>query len=222
MASLFLPLSRSFLQIGKISGTVDKTVVPGVKTINQEIKDAKSLAIQRCVAAGGNEETVEVVEVDFVPMSYVTNGATRILVRVVGDLVHGYEEGFDSPELSLEEGSQKTIPRLSSSGSEIQPISKGDSYNIIDKVDIQSYRPRIEGDLWYLSEMDLQFLQDGTGVLGVGSCGEPYPAYLACVLALQYGDITVRRQDSIPDDAVVLVGGFIVRVVLYLLPFAKV
>ena len=73
------------------------------------------------------------------------------------------------------------------------------------------YQPRIEGDLWYLSELDLQFLQDGTGVLGVGSCGEPYPVYLACLVALRNGgDITIRRQDTLPDDAVVLVAGFMV------------
>jgi len=88
---------------------------------------------------------------------------------------------------------------------------KGSSYEILDHVDLKSYRPRIEGDLWYLSELDLRFLQDGTGVLGVGSCGEPYPCYLACLLALRGGkEITIRRQDTLPDDAVVLVAGFMV------------
>ncbi len=150
------------------------------------------------------------------PVSYTTNGATRLFVRVVADLVEGYEESqgssvpylegdvyrkpFDPPPLPIKASDDLSLP------------SKGSSYEIVNHVDVRSYRPRIEGDLWYLSELDLQFLQDGTGVLGVGSCGEPYPVYLACLLALRNGgDIIIRRQDTLPDDAVVLVGGFMVR-----------
>jgi hypothetical protein len=89
--------------------------------------------------------------------------------------------------------------------------SKGSSYEVSKQIDVKSYRPRIVGDLWYFSELDLQFLQDGAGILAVGSCGEPYSAYLACLMALRNGeDITIRRQDTLPDDAVVLVAGFMV------------
>ncbi|TVY68923.1 putative D-/L-hydantoinase subunit A, partial [Lachnellula suecica] len=206
--------------IGKISGAVDTTVIPGAKTIDQEIEEAKSLAIERCVAAGGNKKTVEVVEIDVVPISYVTNGATRLLVRVVGDLVDGYEENFDSPESLLDgETFQKSDLKIIPNGlsDDIELISKGSSYDVVEQVDIASYRPRIEGDLWYLSEVDLQFLQDGTGVLGVGSCGEPYPTYVACLEALRSGgDITIRRQDTFPDDGVVLVAGFMGAPSVYL------
>ena len=74
------------------------------------------------------------------------------------------------------------------------------------------YRPRLEGDLWYVSELDLQFLSDGTGVLGVGSCGEPYPSYLALREILRNGgDLTTRRQDTFPDSAVALICGFTVN-----------
>lgn len=154
------------------------------------------------------------MEIDVVPISYVTNGATRLLVRVVGDLVDGYEETFDCPEALLggeifRKADLKILPNGISE--DVNAISKGDSYDIIDRIDIKSYRPRIEGDLWYLSELDLQFLQDGTGVLGVGSCGEPYPTYVACLEAIRSGgEITIRRQDTFPDEGVVLVSGFMV------------
>lgn len=187
---------------------MDKTVVPGAKTVDQEIEDAKALATKQCVAAGGNKATIEVVEVDVVPISYVTNGATRILVRVVGDLVEGYEERHDDSESSspVEENPRPASKPLD------QDASKESSYEITTQIDIPSYRPRIKGDYWYLSELDIQFLQDGTGVLGVGSCGEPYPAYIACLHALRKGEeIKIRRQDTFPDNGVVLVGGFMVR-----------
>jgi Protein of unknown function (DUF917), N-terminal len=148
-------------------------------------------------------------------VSYVTNGATRLFVRVVGDLVEGYEEPQTStiPYLNGDAFRKplnfSSLPNGLSGG--LPLMSKGSSFDIPEHVDLKSYRPRIEGDLWYLSELDLQFLQDGTGVLGVGSCGEPYPVYLACLLALRNGgDIIIRRQDTLPDNAVVLVGGFMV------------
>ncbi|PMD24057.1 hypothetical protein NA56DRAFT_567411 [Hyaloscypha hepaticicola] len=207
--------------IGKISGTVDKTVVLTERTIDQELEDAKTKAIEDCVAAGGNRKTIEIVEVETVPVSYTTNGATRLFVRVVADLVEGYEESQGSSVSYLEADAYRKPVDLAHLPIEVSDdlslTSKASSYEIINQVDLRSYQPRIEGDLWYLSELDLQFLQDGTGVLGVGSCGEPYPVYLACLLALRNGgNIIVRRQDTLPDDAVVLVGSFMGSPSVYL------
>jgi hypothetical protein len=190
--------------------------VPGTNTIDQEIAEAKGLAIQRCVAAGGNSKTIEIVEVDVVPVSYVTNGATRLLVRVVGDLVEGYEETTEPTDASLQDRAfqkgELTNSLPNGIVEDLSTISKASTYDVSKQIDIKSYQPRIKGDLWYLSELDLQFLQDGTGVLGVGSCGEPYPAYVACLVALRNGEeITIRRQDTFPDDAVLLVAGFMVK-----------
>jgi len=182
-------------------------------TIPQEIEKSKLLAIERCVAAGGDRKTIEVVEIDVIPVSYTMNGAADIFVRVVGDLVDDDDVAPDSPEEILQ-GEMfyraDLFPVTSSSGNE--DMSKGASYDLIERVDISSYRPKIEGDLWYLSEIDIQFLSDGTGILGVGSCGEPYPSYLSLIDILRKGgDITVRRQSTLPDDAIVLGCGFMVR-----------
>lgn len=159
------------------------------------------------------------VEVETVAVSYTMNGAVDLFVRVVGDLVDDEAEGSQSPEDMLSgETFHKSDPvtQLPNGASSVTEISKGSSYEITEQIDIQSYRPRIEGDLWYLSELDLQFMADGTGVLGVGSCGEPYPSYLALKEALRSGgDITIRRQDTLPDDAVILVAGFMVSTLAY-------
>ncbi|TVY30036.1 putative D-/L-hydantoinase subunit A [Lachnellula hyalina] len=198
--------------ISKIAGSVDTTFVPGAKTIDQAIEAAKALATERCVAAGGNKNSIKVMEVDVVPISYVTNGATKLLVRVVGDLLEGYEENFHLPESLLDgEIFRKEDLEIIPNGlsKDANYISKTSSYDVVEQLDIESYRPRIDGDLWYLSELDLQFFLDGTGVLGVGSCGEPYPTYIACLETLRAGgEITIRRQDTFPDDGVVLMSGF--------------
>lgn len=187
-------------------------VIPGTRTIDQEIDDAKALATEKCVAAGGKRETIEVVEVEAVPISYVTNGATQLYVRVIGDMAEGYEETAEAAESPLpgetppNSGLVSTIPRG------LSDTHKGSSYDIAQHIDLESYRPRIKGDLWYLSEVDIQFLSDGTGILGVGSCGEPYPTYLALLKALRNGgDITIRRHGTFPEDGVVLVAGYMVN-----------
>ncbi|KAK2030244.1 hypothetical protein LX32DRAFT_559167 [Colletotrichum zoysiae] len=196
--------------IGKISGSVDMVVIPTENsTMDAQIEAAKAVAADRCIGAGGNRDTLEVVEIESIPISYVTNGATRLIVRVVADLSDVHE---DSGEDDLK------IDTSASSETETNAVdSKASSYDIVDQLDVDSYRPRIEGDLWYLSETDLRFLQDGTGVLGVGSCGDAYPSYIACANALaKGGDITIRRQDTLPDGAVVLIAGFMGSPTVYL------
>lgn len=207
--------------IGKISGAVDQVAVPGEKSIDQFLEEAKSLAIKRCVEAGGKRETTEIVEIDVVPLSYVTNGATRLMVRVVADLtdqdpiiVDSKEETVDS-SYARESSYQSWREEDQTDGAYV--TEKVSTYEITPRIDVEGYRPKLEGDLWYLSETDLQFLQDGTGVLGVGSCGEPYPSYIACLEQLRAGKpITIRRQDTIPDCAVIVGGGFMGSPTVYL------
>lgn len=163
------------------------------------------MAAERCIRAGGDPHAVEIVEVDLVPVSYVTNGATRVMVRAVSDLVVE-SQGIITPAeeiVHLEMSSGRRCP--------IETEDKASNYEVISEVDVKTYRPRIEGDLWYVSLTDLDFLRDGSGVLGVGSCGEPYPTYLACTELLKSGEaITIRRQESIKDSELVLVAGFMV------------
>lgn len=175
--------------------------------MDEQIEEAKALAMDRCVAAGGNRTTLEVVEIELIPISYVTDGATRLIVRVVADLSEGHEGPDEIPMPLLDNFDKSTSLESYTNGVD----SKATSYDIVHQLDVESYRPRIEGDLWYLSETDLQFLQDGAGVLGVGSCGDAYPSYVACLNALAKGeDITIRRQNTIPDSAVILIAGFMV------------
>jgi hypothetical protein len=153
-----------------------------------------------------------VVEVEAVPISYVMNGATQLYVRVIGDLAEDYEEVLEPAELAPRREALLRPNLAAAVPKSLTDTHKGSSYDITENIDLKTYRPRIKGDLWYLSEIDIQFLSDGTGILGVGSCGEPYPTYLALLEVLRNGrDLTIRRQDTFPDDGVVLVAGYMVR-----------
>lgn len=154
------------------------------------------------------------MEVDTLPINYVTNGSTQLVVRVVGDLRNTGEKVRDMETMPISMSTFK--PRRADSGYSASGLdspvdTKASTYNILEHVDLESYRPRIEGDIWHLSEIDLKFLMDGTGILGVGSCGEPYPSYIACLIALESGEgLRIRRQDTIPDDALIMSAGFMV------------
>jgi hypothetical protein len=153
-----------------------------------------------------------VVEVEAVPISYVMNGATQLYVRVIGDLAEDYEEVLEPAELPPRREALLRPNLAAAVPGSLTGTHKSSSYDITENIDLKTYRPRIKGDLWYLSEIDIQFLSDGTGILGVGSCGEPYPTYLALLEVLRNGrDLTIRRQDTFPDDGVVLVAGYMVR-----------
>lgn len=50
---------------------------------------AKQEAVDKAVATGAVRETVEIVDVEEVPLAYLPGNATRIAVKAVGDLAQG-------------------------------------------------------------------------------------------------------------------------------------
>ncbi|WP_380169920.1 hydantoinase/oxoprolinase N-terminal domain-containing protein [Kineococcus sp. DHX-1] len=72
--------------IAQVGGEVDRvfSIEPGKRT--EVLDTARAEAAERAVAAGADPRTVEVLEVDEVPLPYLPGGATRIRVKAVGDL----------------------------------------------------------------------------------------------------------------------------------------
>ncbi len=61
----------------------------------QAIADCSAAAVHRAVAAGADPSSVEVVEVDEVPLAYVPSNATLVRVKAVGNLVRiGGKDAF--------------------------------------------------------------------------------------------------------------------------------
>jgi len=72
--------------ISQISGEVDR-VYELTKRIREDVLDeAKAEAVAKAVSAGARVDTVEVVEVEDVPLSYLPGNATRVRVKAVGNL----------------------------------------------------------------------------------------------------------------------------------------
>ena len=75
--------------IASVSGEVDRVFHPGAGGREAAISEASQEAIERAVSAGADRETVEVVEIEEVPLAYLTDPAVRIRVKAGGPLAWG-------------------------------------------------------------------------------------------------------------------------------------
>ncbi len=72
--------------IAQIGGQVERVYALEAGTREEAIADCTSAAIQQAVAAGADPASVEVVEVEEVPLTYIPSNATRVRVKAVGDI----------------------------------------------------------------------------------------------------------------------------------------
>ena len=73
--------------LGQISGEVDRVVRLAGRDREAVLATVRAEAAEKAVAAGANLATLEVIEQEELPLQYVQDGATRVICRVVGDLV---------------------------------------------------------------------------------------------------------------------------------------
>jgi len=72
--------------IAQVGGEVDRMFAVAPGTRDSVLDAAKQEAVDRAVAAGARPESVQIVEVDEIPVAYLPGNATRIRVKAVGDL----------------------------------------------------------------------------------------------------------------------------------------
>lgn len=72
--------------IAQIGGETDRIFSLAEMSREQALEAAKKEASDRAVAAGADANSIEIVEVEEVPLAYLPGNATRIMVKAVGDL----------------------------------------------------------------------------------------------------------------------------------------
>ncbi len=72
--------------IAQVSGEVDRVYALADIGREQALEDARTRAIDAAVAAGAARHTVEIVDVEDVPLAYLPGNATRVRVKAVGEL----------------------------------------------------------------------------------------------------------------------------------------
>lgn len=72
--------------IAQVGGEIDQVFALAQLGRDVALEQARREAIQRAVQAGAKASTVQVVEMEEIPMAYLPGNATRIRVKAVGDL----------------------------------------------------------------------------------------------------------------------------------------
>ena len=72
--------------IAQVGGEVDRVFSLEGLSRDEALDDAKREASEKAVAAGANSDSVQIVDIEEVPLAYLPSSATRIRVKAVGDL----------------------------------------------------------------------------------------------------------------------------------------
>jgi N-methylhydantoinase A/oxoprolinase/acetone carboxylase beta subunit len=72
--------------IAQVSGEVDRVYSLANMSRDAALDDAKKQATESAVAAGAARESIEIVDVEDVPLAYLPGNATRVRVKAVGEL----------------------------------------------------------------------------------------------------------------------------------------
>jgi N-methylhydantoinase A/oxoprolinase/acetone carboxylase beta subunit len=75
--------------IAQISGEIDKVYSLEGMTRDAAVADGKREATDRAIEAGADPASIQIVDVEDVPLPYLPGNATRIRVKAVGDLALG-------------------------------------------------------------------------------------------------------------------------------------
>ena len=196
--------------IAKVAGEIDIVEVLANRDERNVVEDAKRRAVEVAVARGAQRDDVKIVEVDQIPLQYVTNKATRLVIKAVGKLAppgSGHTitagqavDGYDDDET---EGTQERQAKATTTGFTIKHATY---------IDIEAYRPKVRHGVWYLSAVDLEFIASGTGVLGTGGGG---PSRLQYLHSLEYlrnpeyqGRMRVIAPESLANSDICVLGAW--------------
>lgn len=167
--------------IAKISGDVDIIIIPGAKTHQEIESDLKSQALALAIKNGAQPTSVEVVDLEVIPIQYVTNNAVRGVAKAVGEL------GRDSSFMSQTNGIRSKVPPPTPKGIKKQIHASSKARLSIVEQDLETYIPEVSqvtGE-WFVSEIDLAFIAEGVGIFGTGGGGSTYAVLMNSIDVLR-------------------------------------
>ncbi|KAL2826342.1 hypothetical protein BJY01DRAFT_256036 [Aspergillus pseudoustus] len=192
--------------IAKVSGDIDIVEMLEGKDEKAVVDAARQKAIDIAVAKGAARGDVRVVEVNKMPLQYMHQGAMRIQIRAVGPLAVPTElTPPPSPPLPCSDETEE--------GEAEEDIAKPQtaSTQSSTSVDLGTYRPQVKSGVWYVSEVDLELIATGCGILGTGGGGPTHHEYLKALHVLRnggQGKMRVVSPKSLNDDDVICFGSW--------------
>lgn len=194
--------------MARVSAVVDTVKSTETKTTKVTLSEIEEEARQRVIEAGALAESVEIVEVEMLPLQYIAH-KTRFIVRAAGDF--DYSRSADFVGLNVSAGDETAMPddKINhESVSVIHEMEEEEDPSVDVDIDFGSYRPKVVNREWSISDTDLQWITIGCYVLGTGGGGSPYSTMLR-VRAMLRGGATIRviSPDDLKDDDRVGCGG---------------
>lgn len=205
--------------IAKVAGEVDIIEILDGRDEVEVLKSAQRKAVDSAISRGADPSDVKLVEIEKIPLQYVTNKATRIRAKAIGKLLTPKKPQGASPldlmhSITIEPETVSSLEIGSSEETEKQQASMN-SYKTLTKpsmdIEIVSYRPAVRDGTWFLSEVDLEFIASGTGILGTGGGGPSYLAYLVALDRLRKGgpeSMRVISLEKLEDSKLVAFGSW--------------
>lgn len=191
--------------IGKVSGEVDTVEILEGRHEREVIDAACKRAIDLAIEKGASRDHVEVVEVNRMPLQYMSRVTVRIQIKAAGPLAIPDDVapppllGCAAADDEMEEEAQKVdVPEALCATT--KPWLG---------IEIESYQPTVKNGVWYVSEMDLELMSTGCGVLGTGGGGPTYHEYLKSLNALRsggQGKMRIISPKKLQDDDIVCMG----------------
>ncbi|RFU74566.1 hydantoinase [Trichoderma arundinaceum] len=171
--------------IAKVSGEVDRIIIPNGRSHEEIIDEIKSESLALAQRNGARPGHIEVTEIDLIPVQYVTNNAVRAIAKAVGEL-----EWKPQVKGHVERSLNGTVHQneAATNGSYIQPVNGTAEYSnnhvplesMLFSIDLEQYVPDVSKETgeWFVSELDLELIGEGCGILGTGGGGSVYTGLL--------------------------------------------
>ncbi|CAH1790669.1 unnamed protein product, partial [Owenia fusiformis] len=183
--------------LSQVSGSVDTVVNLASTTRDDAIAQAKQQACDLAIQAGAETDTIQICEVDEIGLAYLPGNATRIKVKAIGNLRANNNPSIAQHKLAslADQKSDSNDRTKDESGGDIPATQQ--SYDellnpTIEHTNILEYSPRINpAGEWVLSELDVECICIGAGILGCGGGGNPHMGKLRSLKALKDGK-TIR------------------------------
>ncbi|KAK0756333.1 hypothetical protein N5P37_011248 [Trichoderma harzianum] len=142
--------------IAKVSGEVDRIIIPNGRSHEEIIDEIKSESLALAQRNGARPGHIEVTEIDLIPVQYVTNNAVRAIAKAVC-ITH-----------------QKIMTKHDADS------NRSENLNGSRSIDLEQYMPDVSKETgeWFVSELDLELIGEGCGILGTGGGGSVYTGLL--------------------------------------------
>ncbi|XP_033754425.1 uncharacterized protein LOC117337521 [Pecten maximus] len=157
------------------------------KARERALEEAQTIAVDLLVDAGASRENIELVEKDETPLSYLPGNATRIQIKVVGDLNVSQATGNKICEFSMPKSIAIDEEHLQ--GKQISTATgKLIDTGIFKETVYDTEIDETTGE-WILSTWDVECIGLGAGILGCGGGGSPYLGRLLAKMAIKEGKV---------------------------------